>query len=356
MPLLGRTRPDANLVEKLTHCLRQVVEPFEVDDRVPGHLMPVDAKLKPKVFVKSWTRRADMRDVYAAIVERGERPPRPGEPYRWVPPGVTMGAVWIGWPGEPTDEALAFKVGEWLLILQGRQKANYHLASGPSFAGVPSVHFETSHNGFGSCTMALIYDPIGPASAEQESRLEENPGRTSRAAATRRPAPSDTRTTEKYQEAVMNAALEFAEKLGVRTRLRDKAKWFAEREVNALYLGALEAWMHRLSDEDVTWLLGEMCAYLGAGGVPEDKLDDETLMDKSTEEMEAILHSRSAEYGELLLIEPLSSSDALRRAFSVRLRAELGGALEVERAAADLFHTLPDLRSGDVAQRFLSVN
>ena len=154
----------------------------------------------------------------------------------------------------------------------------------------------------------------------------------------------------------MNAALDFAQKLGANTRLRGEAKWLAEREVNALYLGALEAWMHRLSDEDVTWVLGEMCAYLGAGGVPEDKLDDEALMDKSTEEMVAILHARGAEYGDLLLAEPQSSSDALRRAFSVRLRAELRGAPEVERSAAALFGTLPDLRPGDVAQRFLSVD
>ncbi len=154
----------------------------------------------------------------------------------------------------------------------------------------------------------------------------------------------------------MNAALDFAQKLGAYTRLRDKATWFAEREVNALYLGALEAWMHHLSDEDVTWVLGEMCAYLGAGGVPEDNLDDEALMDKSTEEMEAIMRARGTEYGDLLLAEPLSSSDALKRAFSVRLRAELGGAPEVERSAAPLFHTLPDLRPGDVAQRFLTLD
>ena len=49
--------------------------------------------------------------------------------------------------------------GEWLLILEGRQKANFDIGQGPTFAGVPSVHFQTSHNGFGACTMALIYDP-----------------------------------------------------------------------------------------------------------------------------------------------------------------------------------------------------
>jgi hypothetical protein len=160
VPLIGRSQPDAELTQKLRYCLREIVEPFDIDDRVRGHLMPVNAKLKPKVFVPNWTRRDDRPDVYAAVVQHGERPPGKGESYRWVAPSMPLGAVWIGWPGEPTDEALAFKVGEWLLILEGRQTADYHIALGPAFAGVPSVHFETSHNGFGSCTMALIYDPM----------------------------------------------------------------------------------------------------------------------------------------------------------------------------------------------------
>ena len=160
MPLFGKARPDAQLVDKLTYCLKQiVVTPFEVDDRIPTHLMPANAKLQPKVFVKAWQQRHDNKDVYTAVIERGQRPPREGEPYKWVPPGMVLGAVWMAWPGEPTDEGLAFKVGEWLLILEGRQKAEYSVTRGPDFAGIPSVHFETAHNGFGACTMALIYDP-----------------------------------------------------------------------------------------------------------------------------------------------------------------------------------------------------
>ena len=97
-----------------------------------------------------------MRDVYAGMVEREQRPRQEGE---WVPPGVVLGLVWIGWPGELNDDALAFKVGEWLLILEGRQKADFSVTPGPQLAGIPSLHFETGHNGFGACTMGLIYDP-----------------------------------------------------------------------------------------------------------------------------------------------------------------------------------------------------
>lgn len=161
VPLFGKARPDAQLVEKLTYCLKQVVQtPFEVDDRIATHLMPANPKLKAKVFVKSWRKAPDNPNVYSGVVERGEQPPKEGEPYKWVPPGIVLGVVWMGWPGEPNEEALAFKVGEWLLILEGKQKATFDVGPGPAFAGVPSVHFQTSHNGFGACTMGLIFDPV----------------------------------------------------------------------------------------------------------------------------------------------------------------------------------------------------
>jgi hypothetical protein len=355
VPLFGKAQPDQQQVDKLTYCLRQIVEtPFDVDDRIPTHLMPANAKLKPKVFVKNWKRAPDNPSVYSGVVERGDRPPRQGEAYRWVPPGIVLGAVWIGWPGEPTDEALAFKVGEWLLILEGRQKANFDIGRGPDFAGVPSVHFQTSHNGFGACTMALIYDPTLSA-FEHDPPVQQvyaEPRPVDVGAATRAEV-EPAGTTEQYQEAVMNAALVFAESVQKEGGPRMKAKWLAEREVNALYLGALEAWMQRLSDDDIDWLMSEMCAYLGAGALPEDKIDDENLMQQSTVEMEELLKARVADYGDLLLITPLTSSAELRKAFSQRVRAEVGGSADVERAAARLFDELPDLKPQLVAQRFL---
>src|SRR5216683_3292766 len=130
MPSFG-SGPDRQLVEKLTVLLNEiVVTPFQTDDRIPGYLMPADAKLKPKVFVAKWTPRNDRPDVYAAMIERGEPPTPKGKPYEWHPPATPLGLVWIGWPGEPDEAALAYKVGEWLLILDGRQKAKFHIKLG----------------------------------------------------------------------------------------------------------------------------------------------------------------------------------------------------------------------------------
>jgi len=202
--------------------------------------------------------------------------------------------------------------------------------------------------------MALIYDPKLNA-FEHDPLVQQvyaEPRPVDVGAAT--PAEVEAAgTTEQYQEAVMNAALVFAESVHKERGLRMKAKWLAEREVNALYLGALEAWMQRLSDHDIDWLISEMCAYLGAGAVPEDKIDDENLMQQSTVEMEAVLKARVADYGDLLLATPLTSSAELRRVFSQRVRAEVGGLADVERAAARLFDELPDLKPQLVAQRFL---
>jgi hypothetical protein len=161
-------------------------------------------------------------------------------------------------------------------------------------------------------------------------------------------------STEQYGEAVLNAALTFADSVRKVGGRRKKAEWLAEREVGALYLGALEAWMHRLSDDDIDWLISEMCAYLGAGAVPVEKIDDENLMLQSTVDMEEVLKARVADYGDLLLATPLTSSADLRKAFSLRVRAEVGGAADVEQAAARLFDELPDLKPQLVAQRFLS--
>jgi len=225
VPLFGKARPDRQDIDTLTYCLKQIVEtPFEVDDRIATHLMPANAKLKPKVFVKSWKQAPDNPSVYSRVVERGDRPSREGVSYRWVPPGIVLGAIWIGWPGEPTDEAVAFKVGEWLLILEGRQKANFDIGRGPDFAGVPSVHFQTSHNGFGACTMALIYDPNLNAfehdALRQQVYVERSP--VDIGAAT--PAEVEAAgSTEQYQAAVMNAALAFAESVQREGGLRMKA-------------------------------------------------------------------------------------------------------------------------------------
>jgi hypothetical protein len=94
------------------------------------------------------------------VVERGEPPTPKGKPYQWHPPGIPLGLVWIGWPGEPDEAALAHKVGEWLLILDGKQKAKFLIKIGPSIGPAPTVYFETAHNGFGACTMSLIHDPV----------------------------------------------------------------------------------------------------------------------------------------------------------------------------------------------------
>ena len=86
MPLFARARPEPQLVDTLTHYLKQVIEvQFQVDDRVPSHLMPADSKLKPKIFVKGWTRREDNPDMYGGIVQRGPLCPLGAEPDVWTP-------------------------------------------------------------------------------------------------------------------------------------------------------------------------------------------------------------------------------------------------------------------------------
>jgi hypothetical protein len=149
---------DGELVGKLIRCLVEVIEQsFETDDRAPGYLMPIDVALKPNVFVQRWNEAGN--GVYSGMVESGQRPPQPGEPYRWTPPGTPLGVVWFRWPTEPNDVALAFKVAEWLLILEGRQKADYQIKPGPVVMGIPSIQFSTGHNGFGACQMGLIHEP-----------------------------------------------------------------------------------------------------------------------------------------------------------------------------------------------------
>ena len=157
MPLFG---PDRVLVSKLKYCLTQIIDvPFSVDDRVEGYLLPLDAKLKPNVFVGKWSK-TDNSNIFSGMVERGEPPTKKGDPYEWHLPGMVLGTVRFGWPSDPDDKALAYKVAEWLLILESRQKSDFEVKRGPMFASVPTVQFATTHNGFGTCVMGLIYDPI----------------------------------------------------------------------------------------------------------------------------------------------------------------------------------------------------
>jgi hypothetical protein len=104
-----------------------------------------------------WTR-TENPNIYSAFVESGRAKPR--DPSSWSPPGLPLGRVWFAWPKAPDEKALAYKVSEWLLILEGRQKAKYEITVGPALGMVPSIQFETAHNGIGGCTMALIYDAV----------------------------------------------------------------------------------------------------------------------------------------------------------------------------------------------------
>jgi hypothetical protein len=141
-------QPDRQLVAKLTHCLTQVVEvPFSVDDRESGYLLPVGATLKRSVFV-DWSK-TDYPDVHTGLIFRGQAP---------LP--VLLGRVQFSWPAAPDKKALAYKAAEWLLILEGRQKTVFQVKHGPTKDGIASVEFVTFYNGFGSCVMDLIDDPL----------------------------------------------------------------------------------------------------------------------------------------------------------------------------------------------------
>jgi hypothetical protein len=134
-----RTSSDRLLVEKLLYCLEQIVDPtFQVDDRVAGYLLPVRPKLQRNVYVDNWTK-ADDHNVYSGVVVSGEPPPRKGSKIgRWHPSGVPLGTVWFAWPVPPDHDALAYKIAEWLLILLGRQTADYQIGLGPALAGIPT--------------------------------------------------------------------------------------------------------------------------------------------------------------------------------------------------------------------------
>ncbi len=161
-------------------------------------------------------------------------------------------------------------------------------------------------------------------------------------------------SVEGYFEAAMLVATDFGEAALAKANLAEDKKWLAEREVAILYLGALEGWLRKLAPgKTFDDLMGDGFAYLGAPAVAEDKLDEENVFSEAADEMEAVYRKRVPDYGALVLERPLRSSEALGRAFALRLRAELGGSHGVEGLAAAAFRKLPDLHADEVARRFL---
>ncbi len=161
-------------------------------------------------------------------------------------------------------------------------------------------------------------------------------------------------SVEQYFEAAANGAEEFGESIVTGAGLSEDKKWLAEREVAALYLLALDGWLRKLAPgETFGGLMSDGFAYLGAGAVPEDKHDDERVLPEAAAAMEAVFRARVNDFGVLVLERPLSSSEALARAFALRLRAELGGLEAIEAQAAVAFHELPDLHAYEVARQFL---
>jgi hypothetical protein len=156
MPSVATTGdPAHNDTQLVVAALKRiVVEPYRIDDRVPGYVLSIDPQLQPGLTIE-WTNPPGPNQ-YAALVSRGSLP---------------LGMARFTWPKIADERALAFKMAEWLLQATGRMRSEFKVEVLPQDRlgpfGLRRVRFITGHNGFGYCELVVFPEDAAGISNER---------------------------------------------------------------------------------------------------------------------------------------------------------------------------------------------